>query len=128
MLLHENITKIILDSFYEVYNTLGYGFLEKVYENALLNELKNRGLRCKSQQRIQVKYKDINVGIYYADIVVEDKVIIEIKSTLLHESFEYQLLNYLKATDVEVGMLLGFGKTPEFLRKIFTNDRKSEHL
>jgi GxxExxY protein len=128
MLLHENITKIILDSFYEVYNTLGYGFLEKVYENALLNELKNRGLRCKSQQIIQVKYKDINVGIYYADIVVEDKVIIEIKSTLLHESFEYQLLNYLKATDVEVGMLLGFGKTPEFLRKIFTNDRKSEHL
>ena len=72
--------------------------------------------------------KKQKVGLYYADIVVEDKVIIEVKATMLHEKFEFQLLNYLKSTNIEVGLLLGFGKEPEFLRKVFTNIRKSEHL
>ena len=128
MLLHKEITGEILDGFYEVYNQLGYGFLEKVYENALLIELQKRGLNCKAQQKINVFYKKQKVGLYYADIVVEDKVIIEVKATMLHEKFEFQLLNYLKSTNIEVGLLLGFGKEPEFLRKVFTNIRKSEHL
>lgn len=128
MLLHKDITEKILESFYEVYNTLGYGFLEKVYENALIIELQNKGLNCKSQYKINVSYKNKIVGNYYADINIENKVIIEVKATLLHENHEFQLLNYLKATDIEVGMLLGFGKEPEFLRKIFTNERKSDHL
>ena len=124
MLLHKEITDIILNSFYEVYNTLGYGFLEKVYENALLVELRKRGLNCFSQHRINVNYKEETVGVYFADIIVENKVIIEVKASMLRENFEYQLLNYLKATNIEVGLLLGFGKEPEFLRKIYSNNRK----
>ena len=128
MLLHKNITDKILKSFFEVYNSLGYGFLEKVYGNALCIELQKNGLNCKTQQKINVFYKGEKVGLYYADIVVEDKVIIELKASPLVEEHEYQLLNYLKATDIEVGLLLGFGKEALFLRKIFTNDTKSEHL
>ena len=128
MLLHKDITEKFLESFYEVYNHLGYGFLEKVYENALIIELNKRDLTYKSQQKINVFYKKRKVGLYYADIVVEDKVIIEIKATMLHEKHEFQLLNYLKSTDIEIGMLLGFGKEPEFLRKMFTNNKKLEHL
>ncbi len=128
MLLHKEITDQILKCFYQVYNTLGYGFLEKVYENALLIELKSKGLNCSTQQKINVHYKGKKVGLYYADIIVNDKVIIELKASPLIEEHEYQLLNYLKATDAEIGLLLSFGKEPEFRRKIFTNERKSEHL
>ena len=128
MLLHQDITGIIIKCFYKVYNSLGYGFLEKVYENALSLELRKAGLNCNTQQQIEVHYKGNRVGLYYADIVVEDKVIIELKASPLIEEHEYQLLNYLKATEIEIGLLLGFGKEARFKRKIFTNDRKSEHL
>lgn len=128
MLLHQDITEIIIECFYKVYNSLGYGFLEKVYENALLIEIKKSGLKCSNQQQIEVHYKGKKVGLYYADIVVEDKVIIELKASLLSEEHEYQLLNYLKATEIEIGLLLGFGKEASFKRKIFTNNRKSDHL
>jgi len=128
MLLHQDITEIIIKCFYKVYNSLGYGFLEKVYENSLCIELRNSGLKCDAQQKIKVYYKNEKVGLYYADIVVEDKIIIELKASTLIEEHEYQLLNYLKATEIEIGLLLGFGKEATFIRKIFTNDRKSEHL
>ena len=128
MLLHKEITDKILKCFYEVYNTLGYGFLEKVYENALCLELKNIGLKCKKQHKIDVNYKDENVGKYFADLIIDDKVIIELKASPLIEEHEYKLLNYLKATNIEVSLLLGLGKEPQFLRRIFTNDRKSDHL
>ena len=128
MLLHKEITDIIIKSFYTVYNSLGYGFLEKVYENALFIELKKAGLKCQKQQQINVFYKGEKVGLYYADITVENKIIIELKASQLCEEHEYQLLNYLKATEIEIGLLLGFGKEAKFKRKIFTNDRKSEHL
>ena len=128
MLLHQDITEQIIKSFYEVYNSLGYGFLEKVYENALCQELRSVGLKCNRQQKIQVFYKGEKVGLYYADLIVEDQIIIELKASALIEEHEYQLLNYLKATEIEIGLLLGFGKEATFKRKIFTNDRKSKHL
>jgi GxxExxY protein len=123
--LHQDITKQIIKAFYNVYNTLGYGFLEKVYHNALLIELSKMGFSCHSEFPIDVYYNGINVGKYFADIIVEEKVIIEIKAKeAICKEHEYQLINYLKATDVEIGLLLNFGKEPELKRKIFTNDRK----
>ena len=95
--LHENFTNIIIKAFYEVYNNLGFGFLEKVYENALYKELKAAGLKCEKQVPIKVKYKDEIVGDYFADLLVEDKVIIELKAAdKLSNDHTYQLINYLK--------------------------------
>ena len=123
--LYQEKTEKIIQAFYKVYNTLGYGFLEKVYENAMLIELSRMGLECKSQYPIRVFYETYPVGDYFADILVDDCIIIENKATeALVEANELQLINYLKATDIEVGLLLNFGKKPEFKRRIFTNDRK----
>lgn len=122
---HENLTGEIIKSFYKVYNELGYGFLEKVYENALALELMAAGLRVQRQQPTPVYYFGRQVGDYYADLVVENLVIIELKCAEgICDAFEAQLLNYLKATEVEVGLLLNFGPKPEFRRKVFTNDKK----
>jgi len=122
---HEELTEQIIKAFYKVYNTLGYGFLEKVYENALLIELKKFGFEVENQKDICVYYDHVEVGIYYADIVVEDVVIIELKaSEALVEEHAIQLVNYLKATDIEVGLLLNFGKKPEVKRKVFDNHFK----
>jgi len=124
-ILHKELTGSILKLFYEVYNELGYGFLEKVYQNALFNELKNNGFEVESQKQIKVYYKNIEVGDYYADLIVNDKVILELKATeAITEAHEFQLLNYLKSTNIEVGLLLNFGKKPEFCRKVFQNYRK----
>jgi GxxExxY protein len=123
--LYQEKTEKIIQAFYKVYNTLGYGFLEKVYENAMLIELSRMGFECKSQYPIKVFYEIYPVGDYFADILVDDCIIIENKATeALVEANNLQLINYLKATDIEVGLLLNFGKKPEFKRRIFTNDRK----
>lgn len=125
-LLHKDLTDIILKTFYEVYNELGYGFLENVYQNALLIELRNKGLHVVPQKRIKVYYKGDEVGDYYADLIVEEKVVLELKAVeYIVEQFENQILNYLRGTDCEVGLLLNFGKKPEFRRKIFENKRKT---
>jgi GxxExxY protein len=125
MLLHQEITDQILQSFYKVYNKLGYGFLEKVYENALLIELNDSGLKCESQLPVSVYYNNQRVGNYFADLIVEDLIIIELKAAeAIDEAHEIQLINYLKATKIEVGLLLNFGKKPEFKRKLFTNNLK----
>jgi GxxExxY protein len=125
-LLHKDITDNILKAFYEVYNELGYGFLEKVYENALFYELKLNGLHCERQRPIEVFYKNQKVGDYYADIIVENAIIVELKAAeTIAEEHEYQLINYLRATKIEVGLLLNFGKAPQFKRKIFTRKEKS---
>ena len=125
-LLHNELTSLILKTYYEVYNELGYGFLEKVYQNALLIELKNKDLEVTPNKKIKVYYKGENVGDYYADIIVNDTVILELKATeYIVEVFENQLLNYLKGTDCEIGLLLNFGKKPEFRRKIYENKRKN---
>src|SRR5574341_1775116 len=124
-MLHAEITDKIISAFYIVYNTLGYGFLEKVYENSLAIELKQAGLKVLQQQNIRVYYENQVVGDYFADIIVNDQVILEIKAAEgLREENRAQLINYLKATDKEVRLLLNFGKIPEFKRVIFTNDRK----
>ncbi|MDR2843406.1 MAG: GxxExxY protein [Candidatus Symbiothrix sp.] len=124
-LLCRDLTVEIIKAFYKVYNQLGYGFLERVYQNALFFELKNQGFDCKAQYKIDVYYLDQKVGEYYADIIVNDKVILELKAAeSLCEAHECQLLNYLKATNMEVGLLLNFGKTPEYKRKIYSNKNK----
>lgn len=124
---YEEKTDLIIKAFYKVYNQLGYGFLEKVYHNAFLIELQKLGFDIKSQYPIQVYYDGIQVGGYYADIMVDDCIIIENKAMeSLREEHEFQLINYLKATEIEVGLLFNFGKTPSFKRKYFTNDRKNK--
>ncbi|OIQ96019.1 hypothetical protein GALL_220170 [mine drainage metagenome] len=125
MLLHEETTDTILKCFYTVYNTLGYGFLEKVYENALLIEIQKNGLECKQQFSIPVLYDEKIVGNYFADLFVDNKILIELKAAEnIAKEHELQLLNYLKATNIEVGLLINFGKKPEFKRRVFTNDYK----
>jgi len=124
-MLHEETTKAIIEAFYTVYNALGYGFLEKVYENAMAHELRKRGFTVQQQMPIQVYYDGLMMGEYFADLVVDGKVIVELKATDgLRPEYEAQLLNYLRATEIEVGLVLNFGIKPGFVRKIFTNDRK----
>lgn len=124
-LLHHELTDVIIKTFYEVYNELGYGFLERVYQNSMYLELKNKGLNVEAQRKIKVYYKGIEVGEYYADLIVEDLIILELKAAdCIVEAFENQILNYLKGTNCEIGLLLNFGTKPEFRRKIFENDRK----
>jgi GxxExxY protein len=122
---HEDLTDKIIKAYYKVYNTLGYGFLEKVYENALFFELSQQGFGVQKQKNIEVYYSGQLVGDYDADLIVNDLVILELKANeCLLEEHENQLINYLKATKVEVGLLLNFGKKPEIKRKVFDNDKK----
>lgn len=124
-ILHRDLTQSILKHFFDVYNELGYGFLERVYQNALYYELKANGFQVEAQKRIKVYYKEIEVGDYFADIIVNDLVILELKAQdYLIEANEFQLINYLKSTSREVGLLLNFGKKPEFIRKVYQNNRK----
>lgn len=122
---HSEITELIIKAFYTVYNTLGYGFLEKVYRNAMAIELRKLGLEVVVEARIEVYYDSELVGEYYADLLVAGAVLVEIKAVQkLAEEHEAQLLNYLKATPYEVGLLLNFGPKPEIKRKAFDNSRK----
>ena len=107
---HQELTHQIIGAAYEVYKELGPGFLEKVYEAALLQELGARGIPALSQAEIAVRYKGQPVGLFYADVLVEGKVICEIKATeSLLPAHEAQLINYLKATGIKVGLLINFG-------------------
>ena len=123
---YEDLTRRIIEIFYKVYNTLGYGFLEKVYENALVIELHKAGLEALPQAPIRVHYDQQIVGEYFIDILVESCVIVEIKAAkkLSKKDHEAQLLNYLKASEIEVGLLVNFGPKPEIKRKVFDNYRK----
>lgn len=124
-MLYSEITDKIINSFYKVYNVLGYGFLEKVYENAMVIELKSAGFKILQQQNIKVYYENHVVGNYFADIIVNDLVILEIKaSDGLRDENKAQLINYLKATNKEVGLLFNFGQKPDFKRAVFSNERK----
>ena len=123
--LHKELTDVIIACFYRVYNDLGYGFLERVYQNALYFALVDEGLECEAEKSIKVYHNGRVVGDYRADLLVEDCVLVELKtSEELNPANEKQLINYLKATEIEVGLLLNFGKSPQFKRKIFTNDNK----
>jgi GxxExxY protein len=123
------ITEQVIKAYYTVYNTLGYGFQEKVYRNAMLIELDKLKLNAAAEVPIAVYYKGQVIGEYFADLVADEAVIIELKavSKLLGEH-EAQLLNYLKATSYEVGLLLNFGPKAEFKRKAFDNERKGTML
>ncbi len=124
---HGDITEKILRAFFKiVYPQLGYGFLEKVYENALVIALRTMGLKVVQQARIEVHFQEQVVGEYFADLIVEDKVIVEIKvARAISKEHEAQLLNYLRATPYEVGLVLNFGPKPDFRRKAFDNVRKT---
>ena len=122
---HSDITNCIIQSFYKVYNQLGYGFREKVYSNALSIELEKSGVASARECPIDVHYDGRVVGEYFADLIVENCIILEIKSVQsLAVDHEAQLLNYLKATRFEVGLLLNFGPKPQIKRKVFITTKK----
>jgi GxxExxY protein len=124
--IHSDLTDITIKAFYNVYNKLGYGFLEKVYERAMLIELKKLGLNPEAQKQLKVYYDEVEVGDYYADLMINDSIIVEPKAaeTIVPEH-EAQLVNYLRATNMEVGLLLNFGKKPQMVRRVLTNDKKN---
>ena len=123
--LHKELTDQILKVFYKVYNELGYGFLEKVYQNAMYLELKSQGFKVDAQKPIKVYYNSEIVGDFFADLIINDLVILELKACeMLVKVHSAQTLNYLKATNIEIALLLNFGEKPEIKRFIFTNNRK----
>jgi GxxExxY protein len=122
---HGLITDQILKVFYEVYNELGHGFLESVYHHSLVLALKSVGMNVSSKVPIPVWFRGTRVGRFEADILVEDCVLLELKAArMLDSSHRAQLMNYLRATELEVGLLLNFGEKPEFKRVIFDNLKK----
>lgn len=124
VLKHKDITEKIISAFYTVYNELGRGFLESVYENALIIELELRNLLVEKQKKIDVHYKGSLVGEFRHDIIVNNAIIIELKAiSSLRPEHEAQSLNYLKATEIEVGLLLNFGEKPKFKRFVFSNNK-----
>ena len=125
---HGAITDKIIAAFLKVYRFFGYGFNEKIYENAIALELRQAGLKVEQQMAIDVFYGEELVGSYIADLIVEDKVIVELKAVkAIVDQHEAQLLNYLKATRYEVGLLLNFGEKSDFKRKVFDNPLRGDH-
>lgn len=124
-MLYQELTSVIISCAFEVHKTLGCGFYEKIYHNALLKELKNKGMTIQSEAKIDVFYKGDSVGVFYADIIVNDKIILELKST---EKVTYehrqQILNYLKASKFEVGMLLNFGEKSLYFKRFISTIEK----
>ena len=122
---YQELTENIIKAAYTVHNTLGYGFLEKVYQNALVIELAKRGIKADSEKPIKVFYEGQIVGDYVCDLIVDDKVILELKAVKeLNDIHEVQLVNYLKVTGVEVGLLINFGPSVKIKRKVFDNFKK----
>lgn len=118
--IYSDLTNKIIGLAYKVFRELGAGFLEKVYENALVLELKEQGFEVKQQHPLKVYYKGQVIGEYYADLVVEDKVLIELKAVNeLVRAHEVQLVNYLKATGMKVGLLINFGNKLKVMRRVF---------
>ena len=123
MLKHQSLTEQIIKAFFKVYNTLGYGFLEQVYQRAMEVELRHRGFKVLPQAPIEVFYEGEQVGHYFADLLVNDLVILELKAVgSLGAEHGTQLINYLKATRLEVGLVMNFGPKPEFHRRVFDHN------
>jgi len=124
-LIEEGRTRSIIGAFFEVYNTLGFGFLEKVYQNALERELRQRGHQVDREVLVDVCYKGVRLAQQRIDMVVDSRIVVEVKSTLLlHPAAARQVHNYLRGTALEVGLLLHFGPKPVFERLIFTGKRE----
>ena len=122
---HKELTETIIGVFFEVYNELGHGFLESVYEKAFEVALITKGLDVKRQIQVPVWFRQQKVGDFTADVLVNQSVVLELKAArALDSSHEAQLLNYLRATEIEVGLLFNFGVKPEFKRLAFDNSRK----
>ena len=117
---HENITETIIGCAYKVYNQMGFGFLESVYEKCILIEMRAAGLSVEAQKSISVQYQDEIVGDFIADLVIENKIVVELKAIeQLTKAHEIQLVNYLVATGISVGLLINFGRTQvEVKRKV----------
>jgi GxxExxY protein len=123
---HKEITDKILKAFYTVYNELGPGFLESVYEKAMILVLSESKLKIESQKQLSVFFRNTIIGEFKPDLIVNERVIVELKAvkTIIPEH-EAQLINYLKVTKIEVGLLLNFGDKPEFKRIVYENKRKN---
>src|SRR5262249_55558084 len=122
---HYDLTEKVIGVFYSVYNELGYGFLESVYEEAMAICLSDTGLKVERQVALPVWFRGYKIGDFRADILVENAVLLELKCARVFEPVhEAQLLNYLRATSIEVGLLLNFGPSPQFRRLVFANERK----
>jgi len=122
---HAELTDKIIGVYYDVYNELGYGFLESVYEESMAMALGEAGLQAERQVAVPVLFRGRQVGDFRADLLVEHKVLLELKAArTLDRSHEAQLLHYLRATEVEIGLLLNFGEKPQFRRLLFDNERK----
>jgi GxxExxY protein len=125
-LIHQDLTGQILGAFYRVYNELGKGFMEGVYEHALAKELRTTGLEVSRQIPVTVNFRGRPAGLFRADIVVEGKVVLELKArSQIYPIHEVQLLNFLRASPFEVGLLLNFGPEPSFKRLVCSNTRKA---
>jgi GxxExxY protein len=123
---HSDITDAIIGSFYEVYNELGQGFLESVYREAMMLVLASKGLDVEREKTVEVQFRGKSVGLFRTDLVVADAVIVELKvARAIDAVHEAQLLNYLKATRFEVGLLLNFGNRPQFRRMRLDNHLKT---
>jgi len=117
---HKELSERIIAAAYNVHNELGYGFLEKVYRNAIVIELEEAKIKCVVEVPLKVSYHNRTVGDYFADIVVDDKIIVEVKAvSKLEPVHEVQLVNYLKATGINVGLLINFGQSVEIKRRVF---------
>jgi GxxExxY protein len=126
---HRELSKRIIGVFYEVYNELGHGFIESVYRKSMVIALKTAGLDVCSPVVIPVFFRNHPVGDFEGDVLVGGSILLELKAVrTLDSSHQAQLLNYLRATDIEVGLLLNFGVKPEFKRSVFDNQRKAERL
>ena len=122
--IHSDITEKIIKEAYCVYNILGYGFLEKVYEKAMFKRLNDLNIKVKKQEPINVYFEQELVGEYFADLIVENKVIVELKAvSTLNNRHEVQLVNYLRATEIEVGLLINFGEKLKIIRRVFSNEK-----
>lgn len=125
-LLYKDLTDKILKGFYEVYNQLQYGFREKIYQKSLTYELRQSGMEAEEEKLIPVYYKGMLMGEYRADLIIEQKIILELKAqNTIKDAHEAQLLHYLRAIPIEVGFVLNFGLKPEFTRKVFANSHKN---
>jgi GxxExxY protein len=122
---HSDLTELVIGVFYEVYRELGHGFLENVYEQAMVIALKAKGLDVQHQVPVPVWFRGVKIGAYEADLVVSGILLLELKACrALDSSHEAQLLNYLRSTELEIGLLMNFGPRPQVRRFVFQNERK----
>jgi GxxExxY protein len=122
---HRELTEKIIGAFYDVYNELGHGFLESVYEKALAIAIAQAGMKVEQQVPVSVWFRGQQVGDFRADMLIDRNVLLELKAArTIEQAYEKQLLNYLRATDIEVGLLLNFGINPQFRRLVYENERK----